>query len=267
MKTAWILDVDGVITDPFQKKITQPEILDHIIQQLEENNPVALNTGRSLIWMIDRVINQLLKRTKNKKNLKNFFASGEKGGTWITFDKNGEMQHHKDKSISVSKSLQNKVRNIVSSKFSRSMFYDETKETMITIEMKDGCNIEEFFKNQKTLNEKLKKLVDENYFDNSLKLDPTVTATDIENKHVGKGFAVERILQWLKKIQINPLHFITLGDSIPDISMAEKLYNNGLSVEFVYAGKKDLPKQDYPFKVTKTKKLYTQGIVGFIDSL
>lgn len=47
---AWIFDVDGVITSLQGKKVTEPQILDHIAKKPEAGEPVAFNTGRS--WSI-----------------------------------------------------------------------------------------------------------------------------------------------------------------------------------------------------------------------
>ncbi len=266
MKTCWVFDVDGVITNPSEKRVTEPEILNQIVNRLEKGEPVALNTGRSLVWMIDRVINPLLEKVKNKRILKSFFASGEKGGTWITFDENGEMNYHKDDSISVPQNLQEKVRYLINSEFSGSMFYDETKETMISTEMIDGYPVEEYSKHQKVLNEKLQKLVDEDNSGKPLKVDPTIIATDIENQHVGKGFAVERILKWLGEIGIDPQRFLTFGDSLSDFPMAEHLYNLNKKVEFIFVGKSEI-KKSHPFLIIKPKEFFGKGTVEALRSL
>ena len=269
MKTvdvAYIFDVDGVITDPSEKKITEPEILDHIVQRLEAGEPVALNTGRSLVFMIDRVINPLLEKIKDKKILANFFASGEKGGTWITFDEEGVMQRHKDESISIPQSLQEKVRSLINDGFLDSTFFDETKESMISTEMKDGYPVEEYTKQQKGLNAKLQELVNQENLTENLKIDPTTIATDIENKHVGKGFAVERILRWLKEKGIKPQLFMAFGDSLSDFPMAEKLYEKGEKVQFVFVGKSET-KKERPFSIKRTQSLYGKGTVEFLKSL
>lgn len=266
VNAAWIFDVDGVITNPQEKKITEPEILDEIIKRLTQGEPVALNTGRSLVWMIDRVINLLLEKVKNRKSLQNFFASGEKGGTWITLDENGKIIQHKDDSISVPVSLQKKVRNLVDSEFSRSMFYDETKETMISTEMKDGFPVEKYSVFQKILNKKLQELVDKDNSGKPLRVDPTIIATDIENRHVGKDFAVERIIKWLNERNIDPQKFITFGDSLSDLPMPQALHEKGKNVEFVFVGNKEI-KQLYPFPITRPKKLFEKGTLELLKSL
>ncbi|MBI2031074.1 MAG: hypothetical protein HYT08_00490 [Candidatus Levybacteria bacterium] len=109
-QTAWIFDVDGVITNPQSKIITDFEILNHFIKKLEKGEPVILNTGRSLEWTMDRVINRLLKNIKNIKILKIFLVIGEKGGTWLTFDENGKIQEYIDDSISIPKFLINQIK-------------------------------------------------------------------------------------------------------------------------------------------------------------
>ncbi|MEM4270702.1 MAG: hypothetical protein QXO70_01245, partial [Candidatus Pacearchaeota archaeon] len=84
-KTVWIFDVDGVIIHPSKKTNTESEIFDHILKKLEKEEPVILNTGRSLIWVIEQVIHPILIKIKDKKILENFQVVGEMGGTWLTF--------------------------------------------------------------------------------------------------------------------------------------------------------------------------------------
>jgi hydroxymethylpyrimidine pyrophosphatase-like HAD family hydrolase len=99
--TAWIFDIDGVVTNPKEKKVKHPQILEHIANELKGGKPVAFNTRRSSFWLIERVINPLLETIQDRSILKNFIAVSEKGASWITFDKNGKMQKHKDNSISI----------------------------------------------------------------------------------------------------------------------------------------------------------------------
>lgn len=268
MQTAWIFDVDGVIINPSEKKVTEPEILDSIVRKLAVGEPVALNTGRSLVWIIDRVINPLLEKIKDKKILQNFLAVGEKGGTWITFTDDGEMQRHKDESISVSRSLRDKIRALIDSEFFESMFFDETKETAISTEMKDGYPVEEFTKQQQDLNKKLQELVDREGLAEKLKVDPTTIATDIENKYVGKGFSVKRIVEWVQSRGIKPKMFIAFGDSFrSDIPMAQEIYAQGLPIEFVYVGKENIDTSNFPFTIHQTQDKFEKGTLEFLKTL
>ncbi len=101
VETAWIFDIDGVVTNPSDKKVSEPQILSHIANKLKAREPVAFNTGRSSSWLIERVINPLLAMIGNRSVLENFIAVAEKGGCWVTFDKDGTMREHRDDSISV----------------------------------------------------------------------------------------------------------------------------------------------------------------------
>lgn len=174
INTAWIFDIDGVVTNPSEKKVKEPQILIYIVDKLKLKEPVAFNTGRSSSWLAERVINPLLQMIEDKNVLQNFIAVSEKGGCWITFDKNGTMQEHKDNSISVPESE--------------------------------------------------------------------------------KGFATERILEFLKEKDINPKQIIAFGDSPSDIAMAQKLYQRNLTFTFIFVDDKgQLKGREHPFPIVYTK--------------
>jgi len=265
VKTAWIFDIDGVVTNPTDKKVSEPQILVHIANKLKFGEPVAFNTGRSSSWLIERVINPLLEMIKDKSVLQNFIAVSEKGGCWVTFDKDGTMQEDKDDSVLVPESLQQQVKKLIDENYSNSMFYDDSKQTMISTEMHDGLSIEEYKKDQNRLIADLKKLLQKNNLSDKLKVDPTTIATDIQNKHVGKGFAIVRILDLLKVKAIKPKEFIAFGDSPSDIAMAEKLYERNLPFTFIFVDNKgELKGVEYPFPIVYTKNRFDKGTLEFL---
>ncbi len=266
---AWLFDVDGVITNPEQKRITEPKILDEIIKRLQIGEPVALVTGRSIDFMKDRVIDPLKDKIADPNLLRNFLAMGEKGGVWITYE-NGEPQEHIDHDISVPQDLQDEVRKLIENEFSDLMFYDETKKTMISTEMKDGTNLEDYHMRQQVLDQKLEELVASHGLSDQLGVDPTTIATDIQNKHVGKDFAAKRVLAWLKEKDIKPQNFVTMGDSRSDLPMAQEVHDQGLPVTFVFVGKDT--DQEYmrglnlPFPVTFTQNKYENGAAEYLSA-
>lgn len=263
-----VMDVDGVITNPQEKRVTEAEILDEIAKRLEKGEQVALNTGRSIEWVEDRVLKPLIAKVKNKKTLQNLLAVGEKGGTWAQFDEEGNIIENKDDYISVPDDLKEKVRNLVKSDFSDSVFFDESKKTMISAEMKDGFPLEEFKKVQEELNKKLQNFLDEDSLNQKLKLDPTTIATDIENIHVSKHFAVKRIIEWVKSKGISPKRYIAFGDSFKsDIPMAEEIHSQGFLVEFVYVGKENVQTSNYPFPIIQPTDHFENGTLEYLKSL
>ncbi len=264
---AYIFDVDGVITNPSLKLVEHKEILQKIANLLSSNNLIALNTGRSLSWVNERIIPPLLEYISAKITLKNLFAVGEKGGTWFNFDDNGTIQFHKDESISVPFDLQEKIKELISNSFSETMFYDDTKETMISTEMRDGLSIDEYKKSQKELITKMTAILGEMQLTQTLEIDPTTIATDIENQIVGKDYAMERIIDWISHSGLEPKRFITFGDSKSDIPMAEKLYEHKLPVSFVYVGNDNLNTSSMQFPTIITQEKFDKGTLEFLTKL
>lgn len=262
----WVFDVDGVITDPQEKRVTEPEILDQIVKRLERGEPVALNTGRSIEWVKNRVLNPLIEKVKDKKILQNLLTVGEKGGTWAEFDKQGNLIESKDDSISVPDKLKNEIRDLISNKYSDGMFYDESKQTMISTEMKDGHSLDDYREKQKILTSKLKTLLTNKGLNDKFKVDPTTIAVDVENKFVGKHFAVKRVIEWLKSRGIKPQQYIAFGDSFKsDVPMAEAIHSQGLPVEFVYVGKENIDTSAFPFTINQTQAKFEKGTLEFLD--
>lgn len=262
-KKAWIFDADGVITDIKQEKITQPLILESIIKILENEEPVAFNTGRGIDWVEKVVLYPLKNKISNSEILQNLFVVAEGGGVWATFNKDYSLNLKIDESVIMPVDLDQKVRNLVLNKYSKSMRYED-KKTMITTKIKEGYPIEEFNRLQIEMIKDLQKLIDDFDLVNELKVDISTIGTSIIHKTTGKDKGVELILEWLKEKGVTPKRFLAFGDSNSDIPMAEKIYESGYSVELVYVGKNELPKENYPFKVTKTKNKFTKGTLEFL---
>lgn len=266
MKDLFVFDIDGVITHPSRKINTEPEILNHIIEKLKINDPVALNTGRSLAWIKERVINLLLAKIQNKAILKNLIAMGEMGGIWLTFDNNGQANEYIDNSLSIPKPLMEKIKELIKEKYSKSMFYDDTKKTMVSIEMNEGMSIDVYKKIQKLLMDDLHQIIKMSSLGKNLKIDTTTIAADVMNKHVGKGFAVHRIVDWLKEKKINLKQIFAFGDSMSDLPMAEKFYELGFLIEFVSVGNQQIQQSEYKFPIIYTTYKFEKGTLEFLAS-
>lgn len=260
------MDVDGVITGLKDKKVN-PHMLQYIYQELTKNLPVGLNTGRSLDTVIQKIINPLTKERKDNVFLKNLIVVGEKGGTWMTFDDKGNLQKHVDESISISSNLQNDIDKLVNTKYSKSMFYDTTKRTMISTEMKDGYDLNKYAQDQKILIPTVKEMIKKYGLGNILEIEPNPIALDIQNKNVGKDLGAKRILNWLRARKIKVSKLTTIGDSKSDIKMAEEFNRNGFSVRYIHVGKKGIYDNSYPFEVITTEKEYDEGAGEYLNSL
>lgn len=259
---AWLFDVDGVITNPAEKKVTEEGLIEAIAGRLDKGEAVTLNTGRSISWMMDRVIRPIGKTVSDECKLDKFLAVGEKGGTWLSFQ-NEQWETHVDEKISLPKSLQEEIRELIDTEFKDCMFYDDSKLTMISTEMIDGRSISEYTQRQQVLMDKMKQILSKpEYHGLNLKIDPTTIATDIQNSHVGKHLGARKIADWLKEKAIQPQHILAIGDSQSDTEMAEELQDE-YDVEFV--GEKDQIKSDnYSFPIIITNHQCDTGTAEFL---
>lgn len=261
---AWLFDVDGVITNPTRKIITEKGIIDAIAQRLNEGEIITLNSGRSLSWMMDRVIEPIMKVAKNKNQFSNFLAIGEKGGTWLSFQ-NKEWKTHIDKTINIPESLKSEIRILVNKEFQNSMFYDESKSTMISVEMIDGQSLSEFTQQQQALVDKIKYILKSQVI--ALEIDPTTIATDIQNSRVGKNLSARRVANWLKEKGFEPQRILAIGDSQSDTKMAEELQDE-YSLEFIFVGDPlKLNVDKLKNKPTFTTKRFDKGTLEFLQSI
>lgn len=231
-----MFDVDGPLSDPQEKQIKYDELITILTDRLAAWEPVFLNTGRSTEWIMDRVTPRLRNHAKDPSVLKNLVIIGEKGGTWVTFNEQGEEQHGKSAAISVPDEVNQATKRLVQEKYGDCMFFDATKQTMMSIEMQDGYDKNDFAERQKDLVNDLNVLLTEKGLGGLYKVDPTTIATDVESPYVGKALGADRALQWLRDNNIRAGRFVTFGDSTSDLEMADELQRKGIPVEFVYVG-------------------------------
>lgn len=55
----WLFDVDGPLSDPIAKRMTEHVLLEELVARLARREPVVLNTGRALPWVIENVLTPL----------------------------------------------------------------------------------------------------------------------------------------------------------------------------------------------------------------
>lgn len=218
---AFVFDVDGVLSDPTLKQVTVKENLEIIVDLLKNDNPIALNTGRSTDFVLSKIFSLLLNYLPDKSKLANLFASCEKGAVDIVFDDLGNHQILVDKNFSVPAIIQNQTRTLIENKYSALAFYDETKLSMISVEMNDGVLIEEFSAIQKEIDNDLEQILSSNNLATDLKIDPSIISTDIENKKVGKHLGVEKFINWAIAKNKVIKNLVFFGDSKADLKMVE----------------------------------------------
>ncbi len=261
---AYIFDIDGVLVSIKTHAIENPQILQFLIKLLEKNEPVALNTGRPLSWVKKAILSPIETEIPDKSLLKNLIAVCEKGGVILTFDESGNEEIFVDPDINISDDIKQAIKKMIQDKFPNEVFYDEEKLTMITVEMKD-ITLDRFNEIHPLLDLEIAKILKDLDKDGKIKFTPTTIDTDIENRFVGKDFGASKILSWLSKNGHSKDRFITFGDSLSDLDMAEHLYKEGYSVEFIFTGEKEININNYGFKITITNKKYDEGTLEYLS--
>lgn len=267
MNTAWIFDVDGTVTNLEKEVVTEPQILDIIIKILKKDEPVAINTGRGINWVQETVLIPLENKAANRNILRNLFIVAESGGITAVFNQKGSLRIKINKSLKMPHDLDQKVRKLVQTKYSKTMRY-ESKKTMITTKIKEGTLVAEYSKGQLMLVKDLQKLIYISAKRDELMIDTSTIGTSVMHVTAGKDKGVELVLEWLLKNKIKPQKFITFGDSFSsDLPMAEKLHQKGKAVTFVYVGKENIDVSKYPFKIHLTEEKFEKGTLEYLQSL
>ncbi len=268
VQRGWLFDVDGVLSHLVEKRNTERELLERILAMLEKGEPVALNTGRQVDFAVEKVFKELEAMTKDKSIFQNLLLVAEKGAIQISYGSDGSYKEEIDNSITVPQYLQNEIKELVGREFSEIMFFDTGKRTMVSVEMVDGGDLDEFKKRQAELNSLLQEMLVKHGLDKDYKLDPTRISTDVENRHVGKHLGAKKVLDWLKKLRIKPQEFITFGDSRSDLGMAEEIFRNGLKVEMVFVGGKELIEgKEFDFSVKTPESNYEKGALEYLKGM
>lgn len=277
---AALFDVDGTLTDPIEKKVVNPEVYDEFIDRLAAGEAIGLNTGRSVKWVEGNFMQPLVQRMRERdiepSILERMIVVGEKGGTWATYDANGLASYGRNDKLAIPATTKKAVRKLIDEKYADAMFFDDTKETMISVEMRDGYNMTDFSSRQAELQTELQQILaqkdseragDKAMQNSDLIIDATTIATDIQSKHVGKDLGSARFLEFLEARHITPrgAAIDAYGDSPSDLAMASHLKRLGLHAQFVYVGPE--PKQPLLARGTRVHMFpggFTQATVAHL---
>lgn len=263
-----IYDVDGVLSDPVAKQAPEA-IIKHLAAQLDRGAQVTLNTGRSTEWVEARIIIPLRGLIEDPSHLHNVLVVGEKGGAWTTYNEadNYTARHGASDAITVPSAVEEQVVALVAEKYSDIMYQSEQKDTMISIEMIDGGDIDTFRARQAELVADIQAILEAAGESEKYRIDPTTIATDIESPYVGKDLGARRLVQFLRSNDINAdaATFTAFGDSPSDLAMADELVRNGLHAEMVYVGKESDTVPDHGRYPIRRVGGFTAGTLSYFN--
>ncbi len=267
---ARLFDVDGVLVNPVTKEVSDPAIFREVAECLKRGEAIALNTGRSTSWVEEKIIAGLRTHLDDLALYRNLMVIGEKGGTWTTFDKEGVAVHGQAPDLAIDEALKKNVSDLVSDKYSDSMFFDESKRTMLSIEMHKNYDLVSFTRRQEAFVNDVSTLLSRHSKAGALKIDATTIATDVENPHVGKALGAERFLEFLKSrnIAFADAAFTAYGDSPSDATMADELERRGLRTKFIFVGEPAKLQQSrrYQVVVEPESGIYEKGTISHLQN-
>lgn len=222
-----LLDVDGPIASPLTRTIAIPSITSDLVMLANLGIPIAFNTGRSDVFIRDQVLKPMLAGGLLPEA--RVYGVCEKGAVWFggtmtTFD-----GIHVDETVAVPSDIVDELRDIVVSRYSDTMFFDETKRAMVSVEQRTDVSAAEYRAQRGRFDAEAADAFARRGLD-GFRIDPTIISTDVESVLLGKALGAERALELMKVSGSIPQLWRTVGDSRGDYSMADYLHGRGFDV-------------------------------------
>lgn len=249
-KVGFLLDVDGPIASPITRTINIASIIDDLVALTAAGVPIAFITGRSDAFIFEQVITPLRRaglddalRTPGAR----MFGVFEKGGSWATIDADGMGEVTVDQTLAFSDEAISSVRSLVTERYADTMFFDETKRAMISVEQRTDVSHADYLAAQPRFeSDAFELLVSQGlglrYGDREspdsnglipFRVDPTIISTDVESILLDKDRGAERAIAYFSALGSLPEQWRSVGDSRSDYKMADYVHAAGMAVSHV----------------------------------
>ncbi|WP_188509358.1 hypothetical protein [Conyzicola nivalis] len=245
-----LLDVDGPVASPVSRSIGIPSIVSDLVLLAGAGVPIAFITGRSDAFIRDEVITPLLAAGLGEalaRPATSMFGVFEKGAVWAPVTADGLGDIVVDEAVALPKAVVDELRELVASEFSDTMFFDETKHAMVSVEQRTDVSREVYLPTQERFNDASFAVLERHGIGVRLgdreapdaagqvpfRLDPTIISTDIESVLLDKDRGAERALEYFAASGPLPTLWRSVGDSRSDYLMADHLHSAGYDVAHV----------------------------------
>ena len=245
-----LLDIDGPIASPVTRSISIKSIVDDLITLTAAGVPIAFITGRSDTFVRDQVMAPLFAaglRGALETPGARMFAVFEKGAAWSTVGPDGMGATEIDRSVAVPADLVDRVRTLHAAQFDDTMFWDDTKYAMISVEQRVDVAPADYHEAQARFDAAAFAAAVElglgiRLGDRAVpdadggipwRIDPTIISTDIESVTLDKDKGAERALQHFAASGDLPTVWRSVGDSRSDYKMADYVHSLGVEVAHV----------------------------------
>jgi len=240
-----LLDVDGPIASPITRTIATPSIVTDLVTLAAGNVPIAFITGRSAAFIRDEVVAPLV--AAGLPTDFRMYGVCEKGAVWFPISAQGMGDVVVDETVALPEAVVAELRRLVDDNYSDTMFFDETKQAMVSVEQRTDVDHGAYLAAQEGFNEAAftvlvdhglgvrignREVPDANG-DIPFRVDPTIISTDIESVRLDKDHAAERALAYFAETGPLPQLWRSVGDSRSDYLMADHLHGAGFDVAHV----------------------------------
>ena len=240
-----LLDVDGPIASPITRTIATPSILTDLITLAAGHVPIAFITGRSAEFIREQVVAPLVQA--GLPETLRMYGVCEKGAVWFPIGPDGMGDVVVDRALALPTAVIDDVRQLVLESFATEMFFDETKQAMISVEQRTDISAADFRARQPEFNTAAFAILKKHglgvRFDDHqspdaagqipYRLDATIISTDIESVTLDKDHAAQRALAYFAQSGPLPRLWRSVGDSRSDYRMADHLHEAGYDVSHV----------------------------------
>ena len=240
-----LLDVDGPIASPVTRTIATPSIITDLVTLAGANVPIAFVTGRSVAFIRDQVVVPLV--AAGLPETMRMYGVCEKGAVWFPITASGIGEVIVDHSVALPAAAVDALRALVADRFADTMFFDETKQAMVSVEQRTDTDHAVYQAAAVVFNEAAFSVLtglglgvrfgDRVVADADgavpFRIDPTIISTDIESVTLDKDRGAERALAFFAESGPLPSVWRSVGDSRSDYLMADHLHAAGYDVSHV----------------------------------
>ena len=240
-----LLDVDGPIASPITRTIATPSIITDLIRLAGANVPIAFITGRSSAFIREQVVAPL--RAAGLPDSMRMYGVCEKGAVWFPITADGMGDIVIDETVALPVAAVDLLRTLVADRFADTMFFDETKQAMVSVEQRTDADDARYQTAAAEFNEAAfsvlvglglgirfgDRVVPDAAGTVGFRIDPTIISTDIESVTLDKDRGAERALAFFSESGSLPRVWRSVGDSRSDYLMADHLHTAGYDVAHV----------------------------------
>jgi len=245
-----LFDVDGPIASPVTRTIAIRSIVTDLVAMTAAGVPIAFITGRSGDFIRNQVVRPLcdagLREALDEHGAR-MFGVFEKGGAWAPIAGEGMGDVTVDASVAFDAEAADAVRALVRERFADTMFFDETKRAMISVEQRTDVDAPTYAEAQSRFQDEAFALlaglgVGLRYGDRvapdasgavPYRIDPTIISTDIESVLLDKDRGAQRAFDYFAARGPLPRRWRSIGDSRSDYKMADFVHGAGYDVAHV----------------------------------